>query len=202
VTSSTPAPRSRDLAQQLDDLAAARAVEVAGRLVGEDQPRFAHESARDRDALQLAAGKRLRCLLGLCGDPDALEPRPRLGARLARWCAGEHELQGDVLERRDASHQLGTLVDEAYVALQVVAGLTLGQRGDRAPVEADLALVGVEQGGDEQQHCRLARAAGPVQSQHLAGMEREGCAVDGADLLAAATVALDYALQLEQSHCG
>ena len=43
-----------DLAQQLDDLSAANAVETAGRLISEDQPRFAREHSGDRDPLALA----------------------------------------------------------------------------------------------------------------------------------------------------
>ena len=44
-------------AQQGEDLVAGARVEVAGRLVGEDQARPADQRARDRDALALAAGE-------------------------------------------------------------------------------------------------------------------------------------------------
>ena len=43
------------VAQELEDLAARLRVEVAGRLVGEDDGRARDERARDRDALLLAA---------------------------------------------------------------------------------------------------------------------------------------------------
>ena len=46
--------------QQPYDLVAGGAIEVAGRLVGEDQRRLHHGGARDRDALPLAAGKLIR----------------------------------------------------------------------------------------------------------------------------------------------
>src|SRR5580704_6256652 len=53
----------RDRAQQLDDLPAAGAVEVPRGLIGEDQPRFSRERARDRDALALAPGQLFRRVL-------------------------------------------------------------------------------------------------------------------------------------------
>ena len=53
-------------------------VEVAGRLVGQDQARPVHQRARDRDALQLAARELLRQALGqaLAGRPRRASPRP------------------------------------------------------------------------------------------------------------------------------
>src|SRR6476646_5189917 len=45
------------LAQQLHDVGAGLGVEVAGRLVGEDDGRFADQGAGDGDALLLAAGE-------------------------------------------------------------------------------------------------------------------------------------------------
>ena len=46
-----------ELRQQREDLGAALAVEVAGRLVGEDQSRLVDERACDRDSLSLTAGQ-------------------------------------------------------------------------------------------------------------------------------------------------
>jgi len=48
-----PVPRGR--AQQRQDDRARLGVEIAGRLVGEDQRRVVDERARDREALLLAA---------------------------------------------------------------------------------------------------------------------------------------------------
>ena len=42
--------------QELDDLTAGRLVEIAGRLVGDENRRMWRERARQRDALLLAAG--------------------------------------------------------------------------------------------------------------------------------------------------
>jgi hypothetical protein len=59
------------LAQQLEDLAARLRVEVAGRLVGEDDRRLRHERARDRDALLLAARELGRPVLRRSARPTA-----------------------------------------------------------------------------------------------------------------------------------
>ena len=62
-----------DPQQELEDLPADQRVEVAGRLVGDDDARVVDERARDRGALLLAARELLRVLLGLVGQPDERE---------------------------------------------------------------------------------------------------------------------------------
>ncbi len=49
------------------------AVEIAGRLVGEDDFRIVDQSARDRDALLLAAGKLARMMIFAAGKADGSE---------------------------------------------------------------------------------------------------------------------------------
>ena len=71
-----------ELAQQRHDLRARARVEVAGRLVGEDDRRPGDDRAGDRHALALAAGELLRAVVQAVPEPDALERR-----RAARACA-------------------------------------------------------------------------------------------------------------------
>ena len=67
--------------EQLDDLVLALAVEVAGRLVGQEQARVVGERPRDRD--RAGAGRRRA---GRDGDTAVGEARlPRSGARRARF---------------------------------------------------------------------------------------------------------------------
>ena len=66
-----------DPQQELEDLPADQRVEVAGRLVGDDDPRVVDERARDRRALLLAAGELLRVLLRLLGEADEARGRGR-----------------------------------------------------------------------------------------------------------------------------
>src|SRR5206468_6279826 len=60
------------LEQTIDDDAPGRQIEIAGRLVGQEQKRAGNKGAGDRDALLLAAGQ----LPGIMRDPVA-EPDPR-----------------------------------------------------------------------------------------------------------------------------
>ena len=62
--------------QQVHDLLAGRSVEVAGRLVGEQDVRFAHERARDGDALLLTARQLPRIVTDSLGETDATEDLP------------------------------------------------------------------------------------------------------------------------------
>ena len=65
-----------ELEDEIDDAGAGRRVEVAGRLVGEEQLRAHDERARERDALLLAAGERARVV--------AAGARPGRRARASR----------------------------------------------------------------------------------------------------------------------
>ena len=71
--------------QQIDDLLAGGLVEIAGRLVGEQDRRIGRERARQRDALLLAAGELRRIVMQPFAEPDRgqllLGARMRVGSR-------------------------------------------------------------------------------------------------------------------------
>ena len=69
--------------QQVEDLVAGLAIEIAGRLVAEQQRRVGHDRARDADALLLAAGQLPRIVPRAVGEPDDLQRdrRRACGAR-------------------------------------------------------------------------------------------------------------------------
>ena len=56
--------------KQAQDLLGGGAVEVAGRLVADQQGRVGDQRAGDRDALLLAAGELVRLVLGPVGQAD------------------------------------------------------------------------------------------------------------------------------------
>ena len=101
-------------AQQLEDLAAGLRVEVAGRLVREDDGRPAHERAGDRDALLLAAGELGRAVRAPVLQADLVEQV--LEEVLVRLRPGEREREGDVLLGGQHRQQVEELEDEADVA--------------------------------------------------------------------------------------
>src|SRR6202008_2909501 len=109
-----------------------------------------------RHALALAARELLGGVVQTAREAYALEPRARAGARGAGASAREDELQGRVLERRDAREELWGLIDEADVAQEVLARLALGEGVEGSAVEADGAAVGGEDRAGEEQQGGLA----------------------------------------------
>ena len=59
------------LAEQRHDFGGRAAVEIAGRLVGQQQLRSTHQRARDGHALPLAAGQLIRFVQQAIAEPDA-----------------------------------------------------------------------------------------------------------------------------------
>ena len=100
--------------QQLDDLVAGCLVEIAGRLIGQENCRLGRERARERDALLLAAGKLGRIML----PPLAQAHGVKLArGALVRICdAGEFQRHGNVLDRRHGGNEMKRLKHDAHVA--------------------------------------------------------------------------------------
>ena len=84
--------------QQFDDLAAGAFVEIAGRLVGDEDRRMRRERARERDALLLAAGQLRRIVIDAVAQADRGELRG--GALEGVGRAREFERHRDVLQAR------------------------------------------------------------------------------------------------------
>ena len=67
------AARAVQVDEQGEDVGGRGRVEVAGRLVGEDQRGLGHQGAGDRDALLLAARQLAGPVVGAVGEADAVE---------------------------------------------------------------------------------------------------------------------------------
>ena len=163
----TVTPELVDPQQQLQDLPADERVEVAGRLVGDDQPRVVDERAGDRRPLLLAAGQLRRGLLGLRGQPDqgqhAIDRRPDLAPRRA----GHLEREGDVLVDRLGRQELEVLEDDPDLAAHL-GHLPAAEPGDVLAVEHDRA-AGRDLVADEQlDERRLAGAGRPDEEDEVA----------------------------------
>ena len=72
-------------------------VEVAGRLVGQQQRRVVDERARDRDALLLAAGELVGEVVQLRGEAGEAQDVRHLGADLVARAAGDLQRVRDVV---------------------------------------------------------------------------------------------------------
>ena len=122
--------------QRVEDLGAGRVVEVAGRLVGEEQRRAGHERTGDRDALLLAGRQLVGLVVLLAGQVDELDHvADALGDLAARRVlAGDRERQGDVLGHVEERDEVERLEDEPGPVAAQPRGPVVGQLAD------DLAL--------------------------------------------------------------
>ena len=111
------APALMQLAQQLHDRFAALRIEIARRLVGEQNDRLARDRARHGDALLLSARELARQMFRPMRHAHAFE---RLGdalAALGRPHAAIGERQLDVLEHGEIADQIEALEDEPDLAI-------------------------------------------------------------------------------------
>ena len=172
-------------ADGLAQLDADLGVERAERLVEQEHRRAIGESARDRDALALAARELLRAPPAEAREPDQLEqllaPLPALLLGDAR--DAQREL--DVVRHRHVAEERVVLEHEADAAI-------LGSEpGDVAAVEEDLAGVDLGEARDHAQERALAAAARPEQHEELAGRDLERDAVDDRGVAVALGEVLD-----------
>ena len=102
--------------EKVRDLLAGRAVEVAGRFVGEQDDGLVREGARDPDALLFAPGKLGWVVVQPRAEPDALEQSPRRPFRVGclRSPLRRQQFEGNehVLERGQRGNQMEVLEDE------------------------------------------------------------------------------------------
>ena len=172
-------------AQQFEDRGLHRHVEGRCRLVGDQQLRLEREGACDAHALLLSAGQLVRVAVAVrAGQLDGIEqllhplvqvsalaPRPRAACGSPIDCADRQarvERRRRVLE--DDADVLVHLVQQAAVGLRdVVADDRRAAVGDRQQADG-----GAADGG-------LARAGLADEAGDLAGEDREGRVLDGAE---------------------
>ena len=140
VTMTTVEPRRCvQIANQRENLLAGVRVEIAGRLVGEQDRRIDRQRARDRDALALAAGQLLRQVLQAVAELHQSQQLARALVDLLARPAAQVQRQADVLEARQRRQQVEELKDEADLVAPDARQLVVGQAGERLAVDADLA---------------------------------------------------------------
>ena len=158
--------RAVDAVDQLHDPDRGLGIEVARRLVGQQQRRVVHERPRDRDALLLAAGQLGRQVVELGRQADHAQDVRHLAADLLAALADHLKRVGDVVVDRAVRQQLVVLEDRADVAAQV------GHARARDVVELlardrDLALRGLELLHEQPDAGRLAAAGGADEEDEL-----------------------------------
>jgi hypothetical protein len=154
---------------QVDHAPAAGRIEVAGRLVGEQDVGVAGERPRQRHALLLTAGQLARQVIQATAEADLVEQRGGLVARVG--AAPDLQRQGDILERRHAGQQLERLEHEADPSgAQGRAGI-LVERGQVFTEQLDPARRRQVQAGEQAEQRRLAGAGRAENSHGLAGVD-------------------------------
>ena len=161
--------------QQVGDLPAGRLVEIAGRLVGDQDARLRRQRAGDRHALLLAAGK----LAGIVRDAVAKADRRELARRHAERIAMAGKLQrhGDVLQRRHVGDEVEGLEDDADVAAAKGGDLVLALAVQQLAGDAHRAGIDPLQPGDHHQQRRFAGAGRPDDAGRLARRDVEADAL-------------------------
>ena len=119
------------------------AVEVAGRLVGEDDRRLADQRPRHRHPLALAAGELGGAVALAVGEADPGQRRGGAAAALAGRHAGVEQPVGDVVDHRRRLEQEELLEDEADPGRAQAGQLVVaGARRGRGPRSRSLPLLG------------------------------------------------------------
>ena len=103
--------------QELHDLVRACGVEIAGRLVGDEQGRPGDDGARDRHALLLAAGELGRRVVLAADKADLGQRFHREVMTLAGGDAAIDQRQFDILHRGGARQEIVALEDEADIEI-------------------------------------------------------------------------------------
>jgi len=170
-------------------LAAGLVVEVAGRLVGAEDPRSVDEGSGQGDALLLAAGELQRVVV----EPLAEADLPQQLRRFAGAAAFSAELQRHqhVLDRGQRRDQLEALEDEAdQLVAQGGAGV-LVHRFQGVAVEEHRAGSRVVEPGAKAEQGGLAAARGPDDRAAVAFIEGQRHIAQHGQLVAG--VAMDLA---------
>jgi hypothetical protein len=130
--------------EKIDYVGLAILVEVAGRLVGEQQARRVDQRAGDRHPPLLAPGQICRIGIDAPGKPDPGKQRVGTGVYLAgHGCAAEQRRNGDIIDCGQARQQARKLKDEADVSAAKACQLGFRERPQIRPVERDPALGGL-----------------------------------------------------------
>ncbi len=155
-------------AELAEDLVGALAVEVAGRLVGDDQVGVGHDRPGDRDALLLAAGELPGVVVLPPFEADDPQGRHRAAASAAsceRWVSrsGSSTFSNAVM----TGIRLYIWKTKPTLSARQRVELGLGHLGQLVVVDHDRARGGPVEAGDQVQQGRLARARGAHQGEEL-----------------------------------
>src|SRR5688572_16551424 len=147
-----------ELDEEFHDLERALGIEVAGRLVGEQDFGIGHQRAGDGDALLLAARQLGRRVVGPRHEADPVERLERRLAPRGLAFAAIDQRQLDVLHRAGPREQVETLEHEAEILAPQQRALVAGERLDFGAEETKHPRSGHVEAAEDVHRGRLARA--------------------------------------------
>ena len=139
VTMMTVWPAAWSDAEDLHDLLAGDAVEVAGRLVGQEDAGLVHQRTGDGHPLALAAGELVGPVVHAVGQAHPLQRRRGPVAALPPAHAGVHQRQLHVVQRGGPGQQVEGLEHEADLAVPYPGERVVAEPRDFLAVEPVLA---------------------------------------------------------------
>jgi acyl-CoA thioesterase-1 len=157
--------------EQLDDPSTGVAVQIPGRLVGEENARSVGEGAGDRHPLLFAAGELRREVVETVAEPDALEDVARAFHYMV--LAPQLERHLHVLDRGECRDQLKALEDETDLFAAHAGPRILVHRRDVDSVEVNRTVRRCIKTGEETEESSFAAAGGTHDRDELALLDRE-----------------------------
>ena len=155
------------------DLFAGLAVEVAGRLVGKDQPWLVDQRPGNGHALLLAAGDAAGQGLRIAAEADLVEHLACALAPGVHIDAGVDQRQGDVVFKVHARQQVEALKDETDGLAAQAGEFVRLQAFDVAAIEDVVAAGGAVEAAKQVHEGRLAGAGGPHHCHELAAVDAQ-----------------------------
>lgn len=157
--------------EELGHCASGSLIEIAGRLVGQEDVGLVRERAGKGHALLLAARKLGREMVHPVRKPDLGE---ELGsARLRIRPTEQFHRQGDVLARGHRWHEMEGLEQDADVPPAKARELVLAQAIEFPAAHHDAAAGGALDAADDGKQARFSRARGTHDAHHRPGLDRK-----------------------------
>jgi hypothetical protein len=192
---------AHELAEHRVHLVGRRSVELARRLVGEEDAGTVGECGAQRDALLLAARERARAAVALLGEADAVEQlvgaREPLPAHAAQAELERDELPGGELGRERAAVVLVGVPEHRRAVAREPARRQLPEL---LAVDADGAGGRPVEPGEQAQERRLAGAARAEDGEHLAVGDPEREPLQRRRVSLGRRMHAEHVLQLDRRH--
>ena len=184
-----------DVAHQIHDVPAVGAIEIAGRLVGQQDRRIVGQRSRERHALLLTARQLRRIVVSPAGQADLVEPGPGPGHGVRR--AGNLHRHRDVFERRQRRNEMKELEDEADLLAAQPGQTVLVEPRDVGAVDRDRSGARGVEPRDEPEQRRLAAARGTDDGDKLTGRNGGRERMENRQRLGAAHHRLRHVVELD-----